>query len=538
MMRPFKSAEMLRPKKSTFDLSYSKLFDANMGYLYPIMCDEVVPGDSWHIGNEIVARVMPLMSPMLHEVNITVHYFFVPFRLLWEDWTDFISGGVTGQDASVLPRDPCTLDGVLGSLWDYLGYPLVDMSGLTDTKPLDFPRRAYSLIWDEYYRDETLQTALDTNYSNVLLKRNWTKDYFTSALPWAQRGISPALPISGLAPIDGSTTIDSGESIVHFDFSVLPQLSGGFLHSTGFKHQPSPLDVGIENSGDVTQANANWEGAAVIDGEDGVLTGDLTGNADLSGATTFTINDVRLAWQIQRWMERNARAGVRYTEFLRAHFGVSPRDDRLQRPEYIGGSKAPVIISEVLQTSQTTTGTGGSPQGNLAGHGISVAAQYCGKYFATEYGLIMGLLSIMPVPMYHQGINRQWLRRTRYDYFFPEFSTLGEQAVECNEIMSVDDDDASNKELFGFQGRYDEMRYKPNMVCGNLRPNEDFQHWTLCRDFADVPELNSSFIECNPDPRSWAVQIGAPQFVLHVGNRIKATRPLPIMGTPGLVDHH
>ena len=252
---------------------------------------------------------------------------------------------------------------------------------------------------------------------------------------------------------------------------------------------------------------------------------------DLSTATTFNVADLRLAFQIQKWMERNARAGARYTESLQAHFGVSPRDERLQRPEYIGGSKTPVIVSEVLQTSSTDAT---SPQGNMAGHGVSVASTFCGKYRATEHGLIMGIMSIMPRTMYQQGMDRQWLRRSRYDFYFPEFANLSEQAILNCELYATSNE-ATNKAIFGYQGRYDEMRTKRNMVCGQMRST--FDYWHLGRIFSTAPALNSTFLLCVPDKRIFAVP-SEPGFIVQFANLIKAWRPMPIQSDPGLIDHN
>jgi len=536
-MRPFKSVENVRPGKSVFDLSYSKLLSADMGLLYPIMCDEMVPGDSFNVNHSIVARVMPLVPRILNEINITVHTFFVPYRLLWEDWEDFITGGIDGDNADTLPRMDYPGDVTFeagNSLWDYLGFPhsITGTVTASDTLPLQFPQLAYSMIWNEYYRDETLQTEIDlATPSDTLLRRCWTKDYFTSALLWAQRGTPPALPLSGTAPVSDSVGGMTGDVI--FNFANL-DYSNPWYNTNLYAHDPVGGEYPVSTQAP-TQPNGSWNRTSAP--KDPVATIDYTNvSADMSLVSTFDINDIRLAWQIQRWMERNARSGVRYTEFLQAHFGVGGNlDARLQRPEYVGGLKAPVIISEVLQTSETTVG--GTPQGNLAGHGITVSREHIGKYYAQEYGLIMSLLSIMPKPMYSQGINRQWLRRSRYDFYFPEFSTLGEQAVEDAEIY-WQDTDALNEHVFGFQQRYDEMRYKPNLPVCMLRPGADFDYWTLTREFGSLPALDDTFVTCDPDPRSWAVQVDAPQFVIHVGNHIKAVRPIPYMGTPGLVDHH
>ena len=232
-------------------------------------------------------------------------------------------------------------------------------------------------------------------------------------------------------------------------------------------------------------------------------------------------------------MERNARAGARYTEFLKSHFGVSPRDDRLQRPEYIGGSKAPIIISEVLQTSSTDAT---SPQGNLAGHGITVSNAYCGKYHANEYGLIIGLMSVMPRSAYQQGINRQWLRRTKYDFYFPEFANLSEQAIENAEICATDVS-SHNTAIFGYQGRYDEMRIKQNMVCGQMRSKYDYWHMGRQFDIANPPTLNDDFVICDPRKDIFAVP-SEPALIVRFGNIIKAYRPLPLSAEPGLIDHN
>ena len=252
-----------------------------------------------------------------------------------------------------------------------------------------------------------------------------------------------------------------------------------------------------------------------------VLNGNNTVN--LSSATTFNVSDLRLAFQVQKWLERNARGGARYVEFLRSHFGVSPRDDRLQRPEYIGGSKSPVIISEVLQTAGTGVTGQTTPQGNMAGHGISVNQSHCASYYAQEFGVVIGLMSVMPRTAYQQGINRQWLRQTKYDFYFPEFANLSEQAIEGAEIYASATP-ADNISVFGYQGRYDEMRYKPNLVCGQLRDTYDY--WYLGRQFTSKPLLNDSFIQCVPRKDVFAAQT-EPALIVQFGNLIKAVRPLP-----------
>ena len=390
-----------------------------------------------------------------------------------------------------------------GSLWDFLGFPVGVVP--TGCLPLDFPRRAYNLVFNEYYRDETLvPEVLQTN--ETILNRSWEKDYFTSSLPWQQRGTAPAVPITG-----------TGKAL--WPSSVFVQ-SPGSVDNTVFTID-TPNDNRLHVYGNTASGTANLKGALEAN------------TVDLSAASTFDVSDLRLVFQIQKWMERNARGGVRYTEFLRVHFNESPRDDRLQRPEYIGGSKNPMIISEVLQTSSTD---GTSAQGNLAGHGVAVNQSFCANYRAQEFGLVIGILSVMPRSAYQQGIDRQWLRKTPFDWYFPEFANLSEQAIERVEIYATNVE-ADNKTLFGYQGRYDEMRFKRNMVCSDMR--DTFDYWHLARKFSTPPLLNSSFITCDPasTKRIFAVP-SEPGLIVTFGNLIKAIRPLPIQSTPGLIDHN
>lgn len=495
-MNVFRNVSGLRPGRSIFDLSYDKKLTCDMGQLIPIMCDEVIPGDIFKIANQIVIRFQPLVAPVLHQINVFVHYFFVPYRLLWDSWEDFISGGVDGDDTSVVPRWEVT-NNAIGSLWDYMGFP----TGVTPVGayPLDFPRRAYNTIFNQYYRDETLTDEVDIT-NQAILYRSWLKDYFTSALPWQQRGTAPALPITGETSAEWPSTA--------FNQSAPSSMAGFSANAV------EGLYVGAD--ADQLQMAKNFFANNTV---------------DLSTASTFDIADLRLAFQIQKWMERNARGGVRYTEFLRSHFGVSPRDDRLQRPEYIGGSKSPVIISEVLQTSSTDST---SAQGNLAGHGIVADQTYVAKYRAEEFGLIMGIMSVMPVPAYQQGIDRQWLRRTKYDFFFPEFANLSEQAIEEAEIYAQATE-ALNTAIFGYQGRFDELRVKRNQVCGLMRT--DFNYWHMGRIFDSAPALNSAFVVSDPTKRIFAVP-SEPGLIVDVGNQITALRPIPVASNPGLIDHN
>jgi len=498
--KPFQSVRALSPGKSLFDLSYEKKFDCDMGQLIPVMADEVIPGDVFKISNEIVIRFQPLVAPILHEINAYVHYFFVPARIMDSDFEEFITGGEDGASTVTLDRWASSSYAKY-SLWDYLGYPISTVIPASQC-PLAFGKTAYNMIYNDYYRDENLinEVAL-TQYT--ILKRAWEKDYYTSALPWQQRGTAPALPISGTSSAvwDSSTILGSNPT--------------------------DPYDLRVEG----TTASEPYLRFAGTTARDNAIAGFNDNTVDLSSATTFDVSDLRLAFQIQKWLERNARGGARYTEFLKSHFGVSPRDDRLQRPEYIGGSKSPVIISEVLQTSSTDATT---PQGNLAGHGLTADRTNVCTYRATEFGYIMGILSVMPRLTYNsQGINRQWLRETKYDFYFPEFAHLSEQAITRQELYCTTVE-ADNSTIFGYQGRYDELRTKQSMVCGDMRDTLDY--WHLSKQFSSAPLLNQSFIECDPRKDIFATT-SVPGLIVNFANKITAIRPIPISGEPGMIDH-
>lgn len=525
-MRPFQSVGGFKPRLTKWNLSHTKKFTTDMGLLVPIMCDECVPGDIWKIGNQCVIRFQPLLAPVLHEVSVYTHYFFVPYRLLWEDWEAFITGGDDGSFSGTLPslKDIQTSSGIsaadyygLGSLADYLYniVPPYTVSGWTsegtknfgDDSVCAFPIQAYNLIWNEYYRDENVDTevSLDNPYT---LRRRWKKDYFTSALPWRQRGIAPALPISTtIQNIWTNQTWANGDE--HGDMLNYATSSG------------NPFGVYPAVYTSTFDGNMNAKMAAGLSG--------ITGTS-----TSFDVNDLRLAFQLQKWLERSARAGARYTEALRAHFGVSPSDDRLQRPEYIGGTKQGVVFSEVLQTSATGQTGAETPQGNLAGHGLVADSGFAGKYRVKEYGLIMGIMSVVPKSTYSYGINRQWLRETRYDYYWPEFAHLGEQAIQFREIWENFSSVSDSKDIFGYQGRYDEMRYKPSTVHSGMR--KIFDYWHLSREFSSCPHLNSDFLECSPSKRIFAVQ-DEDTLIVNFANVLTALRPIPYIAEPGLIDH-
>lgn len=526
-MSSFTRVAGIHPGRSFFNLSYSKKFNGDMGKIYPIMCDEVVPGDVWKIGNEFTVRFEPLIAPIMQDMYLKVRYFFVPYRLLKRDclstpgdsfdWEEFLSDGVDGKTVTqILPRWIPT-NNAKYSLWDYFGFPVgVSPAG---AYPLNFPREAYNFIWNEYFRNENLDAEVSLDNENILLVR-WNKDYFTSALPWQQRGTAPVL---------SGDILYLGEDDNYHHVNIVTALD-----ASGY-----PASYGSASGGAVKFTD---DGSTLGDVSVGVV-GTHSGAGMLYPKNShqqivyggFNVEQLRLCIQTQKWLERNARAGTRYTELLRAHFGVSPTDARLDRPEYIGGSKTPIIVSEVLQTSASPlSGEEGTPQGTMAGHGISIDRNYVAKYRVEEYGLIMGLAYVVPKHEYSgQGINRQWLRRTKLDFYWPEFAHLSEQGIETAELYATDSE-ANNVDLFGYIGRYDEMRHKQSMVCADFR--DDYQDWTLNDKFETKPLLNSSFIEADVRKNIFAVQ-NYPALKINFGNVIHAYRPIPLIAEPGLVDH-
>lgn len=488
--------------RSAFDLSYVYMTTCDMGELIPVYQEEVVPGDVFEISNEVVVRMQPVVAPILHEINIFAHYFFVPNSLTWSNWEDFITGGDDGTDStSILSWTAGST--AANSIWDYLTMPVgADASGF---KPVLMLLRAYNQIYNDYYRDESLITAISLDTETVQ-KRAWEKDYFTSSLPWQQKGTAPSFNVSGVLDIDGKAAdiVVEGTSDTTDRTLVLSQVSG----------------TGVDYSGTTISSTENMRW----------VTPSL--EVDLSNAVTFDIAELRENAAIQRWMERNARAGSRYTEVIRSHFDTYPRDERLSRAEYIGGTKQPLVVSEVLQTSATDTGASSqTPQGNMAGHGISVNNGYVGKYRVKEFGIIMGIMSIMPKTMYHQGVDRRWRKFSRYDYYFPEFANLSEQPVYRAEVYA-NSTSGDNQTIFGYQGRYAEMRSRQNVVTAGMRAT--FDYWHFCRQFGSAPTLNQTFIECNPRKTDIFADSSEDGFIVSFGNKVRAVRPMPFEPLPGL----
>lgn len=557
----FNSVRLRKPKRNAFNLSYENKLTCNMGSLIPFCNIEVLPHDTLKVGQEYLMRCQPLIAPLMHRVDVYQHYFFVPYRLIWDNFEKFITGGETGTETAVhpyiTPLDIWNTQGGTGNnkngtLFDYLGYPTsVGIHGTPDnTLHLNSLRiRAYNLIWNEYYRDQNLQeevkinkddghdTRSNTNFN--ILRRAWKKDYFTSALPFQQRGPSVFLPYSG-----GNVTLGPADpSISTQQIKVWDEQSGTWKVKQGIANLTSgayDLRPGASGVPETYQFQPGMLGA---DGSGEVVTPSQLNPAifDPNGTLKvddiqIPINELRRANALQRWFEKNARAGSRYVEQILSHFGIHPSDYRLQRPLYLGGGRQPFSISDVVQVSSTDST---SPQGNLSGKGYASNAQYVFKKTFEEHGIVIGLLSIMPRSSYQQGLNRMLTKTDKFDYAFPEFGNLGEQEVLNRELYFDPTDSATsdNNAVFGYQSRYAEYKYNHDEVHGDFKDTLSF--WHMGRIFNNRPLLNSSFIESDPTDRVFAVADSESDNPTHhllfdFYNNIEVLRCLPAYGTPSL----
>lgn len=502
MANVFNSVAVRKPSRNTFNLSHDVKFSGDMGELIPIVCEEVLPGDVWRMRSEVLVRLAPMIAPVMHNVNINVEYFFVPNRLVWSNWEGFIS---PEQPNSVPPSHPYVSFGsavAAGSLADYLGLPLG--SGFGPINALPFA--AYNKIWNEYYRDQNLQTEVPDTCTNGLngswgagtnvRRRAWQHDYFTGSLPFAQKGAAVDIPYSiGNIPVRVADQTTNNNGVI------------------------------IENNINTMLLRANTStipSSQVADGSTNQLFVSMN-DAGQGG----TINDLRIAMRTQEFLERQARGGSRYIEQIRMQFGVKSSDARLQRPEFIGSTRSPIVISEVLQTSESSS----TPLAEMAGHGIGVQSGKYFRYYAEEHGFMFAMLSVTPKTAYFQGIPKKFLRSDMYDYAWPVLAHIGEQPVLNKEIYAATD--GKNNEVFGYVPRYSEYRFIPSAVRGEMRTSLKF--WHLSREFSARPTLSSSFIECNPSKRIFAVQDGAVDSLwMHAFHSIKCSRLLPKYGTPTL----
>jgi hypothetical protein len=503
MKNLFNSVKLQRPKENTFDLTHDVKMSGKMGNLMPCCLMEAVPGDKFTLGSDLFIRFAPLIAPVMHRMDATVHYFFVPNRILWDNWQDFITNNAVVGTPYLTMGAGLTAD--QKRLADYLGVPPCPPSGTSELVSA-LPFAAYQCVYNEYYRDQNLVPEVNfklvdnSNDANIaelmtLRKRAWEHDYFTASLPFAQKGAAVDIPL--------------GQVELNPTWTGTP----GFISDNPIAD--TPIFGQIEN--DPVDGIKATGGTAIQGAYD---------PADSLSVGATTINDLRRAFKLQEWLERNARGGTRYIENILAHFGVKSSDARLQRPEYITGAKSAVIVSEVLNM---TGQTGGLPQGNMAGHAVSVETGYKGTYYAEEHGYIIGILSIMPKTAYQQGIPRTYLKTQNTDYYWPSFAHIGEQEVQLKELYAYD---GNGEDTFGYVPRYAEYKYMPSRVAGDFRTTLDF--WHLGRIFATAPALNDEFIECTPEDvdRIFAVTSIEDNLYCQVLNKVKARRSMPVFGTP------
>lgn len=472
-------------KRGKFSLSNYKLLSCDAGELVPCGMWEVLPGDTVQAATSALLRASPLLASVMHPVDVRIHHWFVPHRLVWEDWENFITGGPDGLDASVFPT--ITIGGgsgaAIGSLADYLGVP----TGVNNIEVSALPFRGYALIWNEWYRDQDLQTKLtidktsgaDTTTSTALQNICWEKDYFTSSRPWEQKGAGITIPLGDTAPVLGIAS----QNATSFDSANV----------TGWDTQATTAATG-----NVSYARAQlaatpmmFEGRALPGGEDGQ---GPNIRADLSDASAITVTALREALALQRYEEARARFGSRYVEYLR-YLGVRSSDARLQRPEYLGGGRETIQFSEVLQTAEGT-----DPVGSLKGHGIAAMRSNRYRRFFEEHGYVFSFISVRPKTIYAQGLPRHWNRRVKEDFWQKELQHIGQQEVLNKEVYAAH---ASPNATFGYQDRYDEYRRTESTIAGGFRDNLDF--WHFARIFGSTPALNGDFVKCVPTERTFAV---------------------------------
>lgn len=513
MRNQFSTVPTVSVSRSIFRRDHGHKTTFNAGLLVPIFCEEILPGDSMKVNASLLARLATPIYPVMDNVYLDTFFFFVPNRLVWDNWEKF-NGAQDNPGDSIdflVPQVTCPSGGYTAlSIYDYLAIPV----GIDNIDVNALPLRAYNLVWNTWFRDENLQNSVtvdkddgpdaDTQYT--LLRRGKRHDYFTSSLPSPQKGDAVTIPLGTTAPIIG-------------DGNAIKVVGGSSGNSSAL--EKSSVDAGIRL--ETTTGWAGFENLFIDDNASGLV-------ADLSTATAATINQLRLAFQTQRLLERDARSGTRYVEMLKAQFGVTSPDFRLQRPEYLGGGSQPLDFSPVANTTNTDSG-------DLSAFAVSAGAHHGFAKSFVEHGYVIGVVSARADLTYQTGLHRMWSRRTRYDFAYPVLAHIGEQSVLNKEIYAQGT--AADENVFGYQERYAEYRYSISKVTGLFRSDhpQSLDAWHLSQDFASLPPLAASFIEDNP-PIDRVIRVSTePHFIMDTYFNVRHARPLPVRGIPGMIDH-
>lgn len=515
--------------RSSFDRSHGHKTTFDGGFLVPIFVDEALPGDTFNLSMTGFARMATPIFPVMDNMYMETFFFAVPYRLLWDNWEKFCGSQDSPGDSTdfVVPVITLPAGGVTtGSLLDYFGWPV----GVQNVQGSALPLRAYSLIWNEWFRDQNLQNSIVIDKDDgpdvagvapILLRRGKRHDYFTSCLPWPQKGDAVTLPLGTSAPVIPENAAGNATSPTWVRITDNLPLGGTLVYPGAAGNLATVVQVGASVGVRISGLPGDINSSGMV--------------ADLSEATAATINQLRQAFQVQKLLERDARGGTRYTEIVRSHFGVISPDARLQRPEYLGGGSSPVNIVAVAQTSESA----GTPQGNLSGYGTATLHNHGFVKSFTEHCVVLGFVNVRADLTYQQGLNRMWSRQTRFDFYWPALSHIGEQAVLSKEIFA--DGTAGDEDVFGYQERYAEYRYKPSMLTGLMRSNPttgaSLDPWHLSIDFAARPLLNAAFIVDNPPIDRVIAVLAEPHFIFDGYFRFNCARPMPLFGVPGMIDH-